>query len=115
VLLKEALPTGLSAALMGVTALAEIGGAYLVWRGLRDGGGVPLVALGVAFLGAYGILAALQPVGSFGRVLSAYGGVFIVGSVAWATALDGFRPDRFDLVGAAVCLVGAATIVYAPR
>jgi small multidrug resistance family-3 protein len=51
----------------------------------------------------------------FGRVLAAYGGVFVVGSLLWGTVADGFRPDRFDLIGAAIRLVGVGVIMYAPR
>jgi hypothetical protein len=51
----------------------------------------------------------------FGRILAAYGGVFVAGSLAWGMAMDGFRPDRWDLIGAAVCLIGVALIMYAPR
>lgn len=107
--------TGRSIALFAAAALAEIGGAYLVWIGLRDGKGPVVVALGVIALGLYGVVATFQPENEFGRVLAAYGGVFIVGSIAWGVALDGFRPDRYDLLGAAVCLVGVAVIMYAPR
>jgi small multidrug resistance family-3 protein len=100
--------TGRSIALFVAAALAEIGGAYLVWVGLR-------VALGVISLGLYGVVATLQPENEFGRVLAAYGGVFIVGSIAWGMAFDGFRPDRYDLVGASLCLLGVGVIMYAPR
>jgi small multidrug resistance family-3 protein len=51
----------------------------------------------------------------FGRILAACGGVFVAGSLAWAMLVDGFRPDRYDLAGAALCLVGVAVIMYAPR
>ena len=57
----------------------------------------------------------LQADPHFGRILAAYGGVFVAGSLAWGVAVDGFRPDRFDIVGATICLVGVAVIVYAPR
>jgi small multidrug resistance family-3 protein len=107
--------TGRSIALFAAAALAEIGGAYLVWVGLRDDRGPVLVALGVVALGLYGVVATLQPENEFGRVLAAYGGVFIVGSICWGVAFDSFRPDRYDLVGAAVCLVGVGIIMYAPR
>ena len=60
-------------------------------------------------------MATFQPDANFGRVLAAYGGVFIVGSLLWGVVFDGFRPDRFDLAGAIVCLVGVAIIMYAPR
>ena len=74
-----------------------------------------MVALGVLALGLYGVVANFQPDANFGRVLAAYGGVFIVGSLAWAMASDGFRPDRFDLIGAAICLGGVGLIMCAPR
>ena len=69
----------------------------------------------LAVLAVYGLVATLQPDANFGRILAAYGGIFIAGSLAWGMALDGFRPDRFDLAGAAICLVGVAVIMYAPR
>jgi small multidrug resistance family-3 protein len=107
--------TGRSIALFLAAALAEIGGAYLVWIGIKEDKGALVVILGVLALGLYGVVAAFQPDANFGRVLAAYGGVFIVGSLAWGMALDGFRPDRFDLIGATVCLVGVGVIMYAPR
>ena len=107
--------TGKSIALFIAAALAEIGGAYLVWIGLRDDKGALYVVLGVLALGLYGIVATLQPSNEFGRVLAAYGGVFIVGSIAWGAAFDGFRPDRFDLLGATICLGGIGVIMYGPR
>lgn len=105
--------TARSIALFAAAAVAEIGGAYLVWIGLRDGKGVLYVVLGVVSLGLYGAVATLQPSNEFGRVLAAYGGVFIVGSIAWGMAFDGFRPDRADLAGALLCLVGVGVIMYA--
>jgi small multidrug resistance family-3 protein len=56
-----------------------------------------------------------QPDPNFGRILAAYGGVFVAASLAWGMAVDGFQPDRYDLAGAALCLVGVAVIMYAPR
>jgi small multidrug resistance family-3 protein len=61
------------------------------------------------------LVATLQEDNNFGRVLAAYGGIFVAGSLAWGVVADGFRPDRFDLAGAAVCLVGVAVIMWAPR
>jgi small multidrug resistance family-3 protein len=98
-----------------LAALAEIGGAWLVWQGLREHRGWWWVGAGVVALGLYGLVATLQPSAEFGRVLAAYGGVFIAGSLAWGIVADGFRPDRWDVAGALVCLAGAAVIVYAPR
>jgi small multidrug resistance family-3 protein len=104
-----------SVLLFVLAAVAEIGGAWLIWQGVREHRGLLWAGAGVVALGGYGFVATLQPDASFGRVLAAYGGVFVVGSLLWAMALDGFRPDRFDLIGAAVCLVGVAVIMYAPR
>ena len=104
-----------SIALFLLAALAEIGGAWLVWQGVREHRGPLWVAGGVVALGAYGFVATLQAEASFGRILAAYGGVFVAGSLGWAMAVDGFRPDRYDVVGAAVCLLGVAVIMYAPR
>lgn len=101
--------------LFALAAVAEIGGAYLIWIGLRDGRGAWYVVLGGLALVAYGVVATLQPEDEFGRVLAAYGGVFVVGSLAWGVAFDGFRPDRFDLAGAAIALAGVSVIMYAPR
>jgi small multidrug resistance family-3 protein len=104
-----------SVLLFVLAAVAEIGGAWLIWQGVRQHRGLLWAGAGVLALGGYGFVATLQPDASFGRVLAAYGGVFVVGSLLWAMALDGFRPDRFDVIGAAVCLVGVAVIMYAPR
>jgi small multidrug resistance family-3 protein len=105
--------TARSIALFVAAALAEIGGAYLVWIGLREHRGALFVALGALSLALYGVVATLQPSHEFGRVLAAYGGVFIVGSLVWGIAFDGFRPDRADLLGALICLVGVGVIMYA--
>ncbi len=70
---------------------------------------------GVIALGAYGFVATLQPDAHFGRILAAYGGIFVAGSLAWGMAMDGFRPDRYDIAGALICLIGVAVIMYAPR
>ena len=68
----------------------------------------------IAALAAYGFVATLQDDNNFGRILAAYGGIFVAGSLAWGMAVDGFRPDRFDVVGAVVCLVGVGVIMFAP-
>jgi small multidrug resistance family-3 protein len=98
-----------------LAALAEIGGVWLVWQGWREHRGVWLIAAGVLALGAYGFVATFQPDPHFGRVLAAYGGIFVAGSLAWGVAVDKFRPDRWDITGAAICLLGVAIIMYAPR
>ena len=98
-----------------LAALAEIGGAWLVWQGVREHRGLLWAGAGVVALGLYGFVATLQPDAHFGRILAAYGGVFVVGSLLWGVVLDGFRPDRLDYVGAALCLVGVVVIMYVPR
>lgn len=104
-----------SIALFVLAALFEIGGAWLVWQGVRGHRGWLWAGLGVLALGAYGFVATLQPDAHFGRILAAYGGVFVAGSLLWGLAFDGFRPDRWDIIGAAVCLAGVAVIMYVPR
>ena len=98
-----------------LAALAEIGGAWLVWQGVREQRGLLWIGAGFAALGLYGLVATFQPEANFGRILAAYGGVFVAGSLIWGVVVDGFRPDRWDLIGAAVCLLGVLVIMYAPR
>lgn len=98
-----------------VAALCEIGGAWLVWQGVREHRGLLWILGGVLALGAYGFVATFQPDPHFGRILAAYGGVFVAGSMLWGVAFEGFRPDRYDIAGALICLIGVAVIMYAPR
>lgn len=106
-----------SVALFVLAAVAEIGGAWLVWQGVREHRGLLWAGAGagVIALGLYGFVATLQPDAQFGRILAAYGGVFVAGSLAWGMAFDGFRPDRADIAGALICLIGVGVIMYAPR
>ncbi|WP_427136752.1 YnfA family protein [Pseudarthrobacter sp. S9] len=98
-----------------LAATAEIGGAWLVWQAVREGKEWWWAELGVLALGIYGFAATLQPDAHFGRILAAYGGVFVAGSLAWGMIFDGFRPDRWDITGAVICLLGVAVIMFAPR
>lgn len=98
-----------------LAAGAEIGGAWLIWQAVREGRPWWWAGLGIMALGAYGFVATLQPDPNFGRILAAYGGVFVAGSLAWGVLVDGFRPDRWDVLGSAVCLVGVALIMFMPR
>lgn len=86
-----------------------------MWQGIREHRGLIWVGAGIAALGAYGFVATLQDDANFGRILAAYGGIFVAGSLVWGVIADGFRPDRYDLVGAAICLLGVGVIMYAPR
>ncbi|CPT98023.1 YnfA family protein [Mycobacteroides abscessus] len=101
--------------LFTAAAVLEIGGAWLVWQGVREHRGWAWMGLGAIALGAYGFVATLQPDAHFGRILAAYGGIFVAGLLLWGMALDGFRPDRWDVIGALVCLAGVGVIMYMPR
>lgn len=104
-----------SVALFVLAALFEIGGAWLVWQGIREHKGWIWIGAGVIALGLYGVVATWQHDDNFGRILAAYGGIFVAGSIAWGMIADGYRPDRWDVAGALVCLAGMALIMYAPR
>lgn len=104
-----------SIGLFGLAAVAEIGGAWLVWQGVRAHRGWLFVLGGVLALAAYGFVATFQPDPHFGRILAAYGGIFVAGSLLWGVIADGFRPDRWDLIGAGICLAGVVVIMYGPR
>ncbi|MFE9105709.1 YnfA family protein [Actinomadura geliboluensis] len=104
-----------SIALFVLAAVLEIGGAWLVWQGVREHRGWTWIGAGVIALGLYGFAATFQPDAHFGRVLAAYGGIFVAGSIVWGAVADGYRPDRYDIAGALVCLAGMAMIMYAPR
>jgi small multidrug resistance family-3 protein len=104
-----------AAALFAGAGLAEIGGAYLVWQAVRGSASLCVGAAGAIALVAYGVIASMQADPHFGRVLAAYGGVFVLGSLLWGIAFDHFLSDRFDLIGAGLCLLGAAVIAGAAR
>ena len=101
--------------LFALAAAAEIGGAWLMWQSVREGKDWWWAGLGVVALGLYGFVATLQPDAHFGRILAAYGGVFVAGSLVWGMFFDGFRPDRWDITGSVICLLGVAVIMFAPR
>jgi small multidrug resistance family-3 protein len=103
-----------SIVLFVVAGLCEIGGGYFVWRWMREGASLTVGVLGAAILILYGVVPTYQTA-TFGRVYAAYGGVFVALSVLWGWWVDGIRPDRFDVLGAAVCLVGVSVIMYWPR
>jgi small multidrug resistance family-3 protein len=103
-----------SALLFVAAGLCEIGGGYLVWLWLREGKSIWVALTGAVVLVLYGIIPTLQPA-HFGRVYAAYGGVFVVMSILWGWKVDRIAPDRFDLVGGLICLVGVGVIMYWPR
>lgn len=100
--------------LFALAALLEIGGGYLVWQWLRESKTVALGIIGGVILFIYGIIPTLQP-SNFGRVYAAYGGVFVAMAIIWGLMIDKKRPDRYEIIGGVVVLIGALIIFYAPR
>lgn len=98
-----------------LAGLREIGGGYLVWGWVCEQRPVSWALGGAVVLVLYGLVAALQPIPEFGRVYAAYGGVFIALALAWGVLVDGFRPDRYDLLGAAICIAGVLVMVLPTR
>lgn len=97
-----------------LAGLCEIGGGYLVWLAVRGGWHWGIGVAGAVILVLYGIIPTFQP-SHFGRVYAAYGGMFIVLSLVWGWGIDGVRPDRYDAMGAVLCLAGMMVIMYVPR
>lgn len=105
---------GKSLALFVLAGLCEIGGGYLVWQWWRNGLPWFFGVGGAAALFLYGIVPTYQPT-HFGRVYAAYGGVFVVLSILWGWGVDRLAPDRYDLLGGIICLIGVCVIMYWPR
>ena len=97
-----------------LAALAEIGGCFAFWAWLKLDRSPWWLAPGVLCLIAFAWLLALVPAETAGRA-SAYGGVYIVASLAWMALVEKTTPDRWDVAGGAVCLIGAAIILFGPR
>jgi small multidrug resistance family-3 protein len=94
----------------------EIGGGYLVWLWLRDSKSIWYGIAGAAALIIYGVVPTLQPSSaSFGRVYAAYGGIFIILSILWGWKIDNVLPDKFDIIGGVIALIGVLVIMYSPR
>jgi len=96
-------------------ALAEIGGCFAFWAWLRLGRSAWWVLPGMASLALFAWLLTLVDSEAAGRAYAAYGGVYICASLFWLWSVEGVRPDRWDIAGAVLCLVGAAVILLAPR
>ncbi|OHC06409.1 MAG: hypothetical protein A2545_08365 [Planctomycetes bacterium RIFOXYD2_FULL_41_16] len=97
-----------------LAGLCEIGGGYLVWLWLRAGKSIWVGLFGAIVLVIYGVIPTFQPA-NFGRVYAAYGGVFIVLSILWGWQVDKIAPDKFDLIGGFIALIGVVIIMYWPR
>ena len=99
-----------------LAGIFEIGGGYLIWLWLRESKGLLYGILGAIVLVLYGVIPTLQPASAnFGRVYAAYGGIFIALSILWGWKIDNVIPDRFDLIGGVIALIGVIVIMYAPR
>ena len=97
-----------------LAGLCEIGGGYLVWLWLREHKSIWYAAAGAIILVLYGVIPTLQPA-NFGRVYAAYGGVFVALSLLWGWRVERVTPDRFDIIGGMVALIGVCIIMYWPR
>lgn len=97
-----------------LAGLCEIGGGYLVWLWLRENKPWWIGAIGGLILFLYGVLATFQPA-NFGRVYAAYGGIFIVMAVIWGWKVDHIKPDKYDLMGVGIVLIGMSIIMFSPR
>ena len=97
-----------------LAGLCEIGGGYLIWLWLKEGKPFWYGILGGFILASYGIVATWQTA-SFARVYATYGGIFIVLSLIWANRVDNYMPDKYDIIGATVALIGVCIIYYVPR
>ena len=95
-----------------IAGLAEIGGGWLVWQWLKEGKAIWVGLLGGILLVGYGIIPTFQSEPIFGRVYAAYGGVFVVLSILWGWQVDGWQPDRFDLIGAGIALIGVGIMMW---
>lgn len=96
-------------------ALAEIAGCFAFWAWLRQGQSILWLIPGMVALALFAWLLTLADVEHAGRTYAAYGGVYIASALAWLWAVEGVRPDRWDMVGLLVCLIGAAIILFGPR
>lgn len=97
-----------------LAGICEIGGGYLIWLWLREGKSFWYGIVGAVVLALYGVVATLQPA-NFARAYAAYGGIFIVLSLLWAYKVDNFYPDKYDIIGASIALLGVCIIFCAPR
>jgi small multidrug resistance family-3 protein len=95
--------------------LAEIGGCYSFWIWIRQGKPVWWLAPGFALLALFAWLLTQVDTSAAGRAYAAYGGVYICASLGWLWAVEGIRPDRWDVIGAGVCIAGAAIILLSHR
>jgi len=113
--MAESRANGIEGLIYALAALAEIGGCFAVWSVLRQGAPKIWLAVGLASLAAFAVLLARSDSAFAGRAFAAYGGVYIAASLLWMWAVEGAAPHATDILGGAVCLTGAAIIVWGGR
>lgn len=96
-------------------AVGEIAGCFAFWAWLRLDKSAWWAVPGTLSLVVFAILLTRIDVALAGRAYAAYGGIYITASLLWLWVIEGSRPDRWDVIGAAICLVGAAVILFGPR
>lgn len=96
-------------------ALAEIAGCFAFWMWIRLDKSAWWTIPGLISLSLFAYLLTLVESDAAGRAYAAYGGVYIASSLIWLWLVEGARPDRWDVIGACICLAGAAVIIAAPR
>jgi len=101
--------------LYAAAALAEIAGCFAFWAWLRLGRSAAWVAPGLLALTLFAVLLTRVDAQAAGRAYAAYGGIYIAASLLWLWAVEDVRPDRWDLCGAFLSLLGAATILLSHR
>lgn len=101
-------------ALFFFATILEIGGGYMVWKWLKNHKGKIFGIIGGIILFSYGIIMTLQPE-NFGRVYAAYGGFFVISSILWGYWIDKKKPDRFEIIGSIIVLIGVTVMFYFPR
>ncbi len=105
----------LTGLIFAAAALMEISGSFAFWTWLRSGGTWMWVIPGLVALAVFAFLLTRIDAAFAGRAFAAYGGVYITGSLIWLWLVEGKMPDRWDMIGGAICLVGAAVIIFGPR
>jgi small multidrug resistance family-3 protein len=104
-----------TALFFAAAAFFEVAGCFAFWAVVRNGASALWLAPGAVSLVAFGVILTQVDATMAGRAFAAYGGVYVAASLIWLWAVEGFRPDRWDMMGGAVCVVGAAIVVFGPR
>lgn len=105
----------MSISLFIAAAIAEIAGCFAFFAWWRSGASALWLVPGIASLLAFAWLLAFVPIDAAGRTYAAYGGIYIAAALVWLWVAEGIRPDRYDMAGAAICILGAAVILFSPR